>query len=396
MDKDKRHDIALRSLACNYCGLGVEEIAPVNRMDSPSSEGSEPVVLVRAVVDIKSRFEEYQNRLQTCVEHLEVASTSPLSRPGPGAKGSNEQALAHQSGVQLPPAVARLRGSGLASTPDRSPGQWHSSHANPLFDDEGDRSRPASVSEVPLKPLLKEDARGYTADALQSDDYEGGSVPPLQVDADYDTGSETEHDYQRASRAAKGLGPGQGPVGSGTSTPGRVTVGAALQQLKSNLSGQVQSSLSGLDVPTHGEQLRNKYSKAITDSVQKRLLGRAEMFHSVGGLDSPIQTDTESVGGGRNGSTGSIDVMPAFGSRRGLGGDSGAPDGATGSGSRAPSSSSAKRSALASRSPGAESGRTAKRLSYGGDQAGGAVNDSASTQVSIRILAADNWWDGAA
>ncbi len=296
----------------------------------------------------------------------------------------------------MPPAVDRLRGSGLASTPDDSPGQWHSSHANPLFDDEGDRSRAASVSAVPLKPLQKEDERGYTAHALQSEDYEGGSVPPLQVDADYDTGSETEHDYQRASRAARGVGPGQGPVGSGTSTPGRVTVGSALQQLKSNLSGQVQTSLSGLDVPTHGEQLRSKYSKAITDSVQKRLLGRAEMFHSVGSLDSPIQTDTESVGGGRNGSTGSIDVMSAFGSRRGLGGDSGAPDGATGPGSRGPASSSAKRSVLASMPPGSESGRTAKRLSYGGDQAGGGGSDVASTKVSTRPLGAIAWWAGTA
>ncbi|GIL72827.1 hypothetical protein Vretifemale_3124, partial [Volvox reticuliferus] len=66
--------------------------------------------------------------------------------------------------------------------------------------------------------------------------------------------------------------------------PAAASVSSALQALKRSLSPRVRSSLRGGQVPKQGEQLRTQYQKAVGDTVQKRLVGRADVFQASGSL----------------------------------------------------------------------------------------------------------------
>ncbi|KAG2495717.1 hypothetical protein HYH03_006317 [Edaphochlamys debaryana] len=121
-------------------------------------------------------------------------------------------------------------------------------------------------------------AGSVTGRPPSDDDDDEGSLEGEDEDDDEDSDGETIRAIAAAARQRTRTS--SGGDGAGASPhPAPISVGAALANLKHSLSPHVQSSLKGLPI-TSGEQLKAQYQKAVGDSVQRRLIDRADQFQA--------------------------------------------------------------------------------------------------------------------
>lgn len=282
------------------------------------------------VAGLTERVASLTGRLQQCVDNLQHAEAGIVGsaagafecqppsalgqlapaansggsgqRDGQSSRGSNGGAGQQQAANGMPfqtPLRSALDAEGTV------PDSWRSSHANPLFETDLDQDDSAVGGSG--KAAGRAAGAGYPQPALEAGSDSHG------VEADDDGADADASDADSDTHAV-----------AGDSVPEGLKVGAALSSLKKGLSAQVQSSLQGgggaAGAAASGPQLKSQYKQAVDDTVQRRLLGRAEGY-----LSSQSGGETPPLGGapGGSGDIGQKLMASALSLRRGLSSDTG-------------------------------------------------------------------------
>ncbi|KAG2450077.1 hypothetical protein HYH02_000181 [Chlamydomonas schloesseri] len=273
--------------------------------------------VISTAAGIKSKVEQLTGRLQHCVDNLEKMSTSGQRfTRAPATAGQHQgqdQRTSKQHSAGQQSAAGDSRGetrqtSGTAATaqplpPHREGTRRRSSHASGASHEAEHHLRESrgSASGVPAGKFgyggLRRPPQPAEDDEDEEDWADTPADPGAEEDDDENFEGEDQEEQQRGRSATPGFMqrpmPAHGPPSD--APPPNISVGAALQNLKASLSQQVQTSLSGKHIPTHGEQLKNQYKQAMSDNVQRRLLGRADNYHTASSLDL---SDSEGGGSG--------------------------------------------------------------------------------------------------
>ncbi|GLI68917.1 hypothetical protein VaNZ11_013337, partial [Volvox africanus] len=253
----------------------------------PRSYGADESSVFRTAEGLKIKVKQLHCRLQSCVENLETISGSA------GGWQRNLPSFSKQQ-FQTQSINEDVRSSGLDAH-QRFPSAGVLGHDTAV----PEARRTSDVSTLPEDALAQHDSQTSSrlmANGISVPDSWGG-IASDEVEWE-DTPAETELDEgigmclddleqlrcsRRPSHRARYGADGDEPPLTAAPAAGS-PVSSALQALKRSLSPRVRSSFKGGQVPTQGEQLRTQYQKAVSDTVQRRLVGRADAFQSSGSL----------------------------------------------------------------------------------------------------------------